>query len=167
MNGAKKWYAAYTRPRWEKKVASLLEEKNIENYLPLQKILKQWSDRKKWVREPLFRSYVFVCIGKEEYLAAIRTPGIVNFVSFEGKAVSIPQVQIEAIRTFIATGEDLVPETANMKPGDRVEVIRGPLKGLEGRLTGVSEKRVRVMIEGIRQSLHLKIPPSYLKRFDN
>ena len=144
-----------------------LDEKNIENYLPLQKILKQWSDRKKWVREPLFRSYVFVCIGQDEYLPALRTPGIVKFVSFEGRAVSIPPVQIEAIRTFIATGEDLVQDTAEMKTGDRVVVTRGSLKGLEGRLTGVSEKRVRVMIEGIRQSLHLKIPASYLKLIGN
>ena len=50
----------YTRPRWEKKIASLLDSRGIENYLPLNKILKQWSDRKKIVQEPLFKGYIFV-----------------------------------------------------------------------------------------------------------
>ena len=160
----KKWYAVYTKPRWEKKVVELLEEKRIENYLPLQKILKQWSDRKKWVREPLFRSYVFVFIDQEEYLSTLQTSGVVKFVTFEGKAVSIPPIQIEAIRTYVETGEDLVTESVEMKVGDKVKVIRGPLKGLEGKLLSISEKkRVRVMIEGIQQSLLLRIPVSYLE----
>ncbi len=160
----KKWYALYTKPRWEKKVVQLLDEKRIENYLPLQKILKQWSDRRKWVREPLFRSYVFVFINQEEYLSTLQTSGVVKFVTFEGKAVSIPPIQIEAIKTFVETGEDLLTESVEMKVGDKVKVIRGPLKGLEGKLVRISEKkRVRVMIEGIQQSLHLRIPVSYLE----
>jgi len=160
----KKWYAVYTKPRWEKKVVQLLDEKRIENYLPLQKILKQWSDRKKWVSEPLFRSYVFVCIDQEEYLSTLQTSGVVKFVSFEGKAVSIPPIQIEAIKTYVETGEDLITESVEMKVGDKVKVIRGPLKGLEGKLVSISaKKRVRVMIEGIQQSLHLRIPVSYLE----
>jgi len=142
----------------------LLDEKRIENYLPLQKILKQWSDRKKWVSEPLFRSYVFVCIDQEEYLSTLQTSGVVKFVSFEGKAVSIPPIQIEAIKTYVETGEDLITESVEMKVGDKVKVIRGPLKGLEGKLVSISaKKRVRVMIEGIQQSLHLRIPVSYLE----
>jgi transcriptional antiterminator RfaH len=163
MNG-KKWYAVYTKPRWEKKVVQLLDEKRIENYLPLQKILKQWSDRRKWVREPLFRSYVFVFTDHEGYLPTLQTPGVVKFVTFEGKAVAIPPVQIEAIKTFIETGEELLTGSVEMKVGDKVKVARGPLKGLEGTLVSISEKkRVRVMIEGIQQSLHLRIPVSYLE----
>jgi len=163
MSG-KKWYAVYTKPRWEKKVIQLLDEKRIENYLPLQKILKQWSDRRKWVREPLFRSYVFVFIDQVEYLPTLQTSGVVKFVTFEGKAVSIPPIQIEAIRTFVETGEEMITESVDMKVGDKVKVTRGSLKGLEGTLISISEKkRVRVMIEGIQQSLHLRIPVSYLE----
>ena len=54
------WFAVYTKPRWEKKVAAILEGKGIENYCPLNKVVKQWSDRKKIVLEPIFKSYVFV-----------------------------------------------------------------------------------------------------------
>ena len=60
MNDEKKWYVIYTRPRWEKKVASLLQAKAIEHYCPLNRVMKQWSDRKKIVLEPLFKGYIFV-----------------------------------------------------------------------------------------------------------
>jgi transcription antitermination factor NusG len=160
----KNWYALYTRPRWEKKVSQLLDERRIENYLPLQKVLKQWSDRKKWVQEPLFRSYIFVHITPDDYLPALQTSGVVRFVTFERKAVTIPPVQIEAIKTYIQTGEELLQEIPNVKTGDRVVVIRGSLKGLEGTLVQVSnKKRIRIVIDGIQQSLHIKVPLSYIR----
>jgi transcription antitermination factor NusG len=159
----RRWYAIYTRPRWEKKLADRLEEKRIEHYLPLVKTLKRWSDRKKWVQEPLFKSYLFVHVNVKEYQHAIQTPGAVKYVSFEKKAVPIPPVQIEAIKTFIESGEELLPDSPEMKIGDRVRVTRGSLSGLEGTLVEFHNKhRVRIMIEGIHQSLHLKVPRSLL-----
>jgi transcription antitermination factor NusG len=160
----KKWYALYTKPRWEKKVSQLLDERRIENYLPLQKIMKQWSDRKKWIQEPLFRSYIFVHISSDEYLPALQTSGVVRFVTFEKKAVVIPPVQIDAIKTYVRTGEEMIIESPDVKTGDRVVVVRGSLKGLEGTLVQISKKkRLRIMIEGIRQSLHIKIPLSHIR----
>ncbi len=159
----RKWYAIYTKPRWEKKLAVGLEEKGIDHYLPMVKTLKLWSDRKKWVTEPLFKSYIFVNVNQNEYLSAIQTPGAVKYITFERKAVSIPDLQIEAIRSFIESGEDLNTDSPDMKIGDRVAVIRGPLKGLEGTLVEFNQKhRVRIMIEGIRQSLYIKVPQSFL-----
>jgi transcription antitermination factor NusG len=160
----KNWYALYTKPRWEKKISLLLDEKRIENYLPLQKVLKQWSDRKKWIQEPLFRSYIFVHILPDEHLPTLQTAGVVKFVTFERKAVVIPPVQIEAIKTFVQTGEEIAGEIPDVRTGDRVVVIRGSLKGLEGRLVQISKKkRLRIMIEGIQQSLHIKVPLSHIK----
>jgi transcriptional antiterminator RfaH len=160
----KKWYALYTKPRWEKKVSQLLNERKIENYLPLQKMLKQWSDRKKWVQEPLFRSYIFVHISSDEYLPSLQTSGVVRFVTFEKKAVTIPPVQIEAIKTYVQTGEEMIQDIPDVKTGDRVVVIRGSLKGLEGTLVQVSKKkRLRIMIDGIQQSLHIKVPLSHIR----
>ena len=59
-SGEKTWYALYTKSRNEKKAHSALVSSGIDSFLPLIKNLKQWSDRKKWVEEPLFRSYLFV-----------------------------------------------------------------------------------------------------------
>ena len=62
MELEKKWYALYTKPRWEKKIDSVLIRKGVESWCPLQKIERQWSDRKKIIEDPLFKSYVFVRI---------------------------------------------------------------------------------------------------------
>ena len=64
----KTWYAIYTKSRNEKKVSSLLAEQDIEHYLPLVKKIRQWSDRRKTVEEPLFSSYIFVHITEKEHL---------------------------------------------------------------------------------------------------
>ena len=130
----KNWYAIYTKPRWEKKLAARLDEKGIENYLPLVKTLKIWSDRKKWVQEPLFKSYLFVRVDMKEYIPALQTLGAVKYVSFENKAVSIPPLQIEAVKTFVESGEDFLTDIPDIKIGDRVLIIRGSLMGLEGTL---------------------------------
>ena len=63
-NNNEQWYALYTKPRWEKKVAGLLDDQGIENYCPINKVTRQWSDRKKVVLEPMFKGYVFVKIGE-------------------------------------------------------------------------------------------------------
>jgi transcriptional antiterminator RfaH len=161
----KEWYAIYTKPRWEKKVAARLDEKGIENYLPLIKTLKIWSDRKKWVQEPLFKSYLFVHVDKHEYIPALQTPGVVKYVSFERKAVSIPSLQIEAVKTFIESGEDFLTDIPDIKIGDRVLIIRSSLSGLQGTLVKFQQKhRVRIMIDGIKQSLYLNLPISHLKQ---
>ena len=89
-----KWYAIYTRPRWEKKVNSLLLEKGIESYCPLNKVRRKWSDRIKVVEEPLFKSYVFVKIGDEHRTEVRMTTGVVNFVYWNGKPAVIREKEI-------------------------------------------------------------------------
>jgi transcription antitermination factor NusG len=154
------WYAVYTHPRAEKKAHADLLEKGIEAYLPLQRTLKQWSDRKKWVEEPLFRSYIFVRIPPARYFDVLNTTGIVRYITFEGKAVAVPQNQIDAIRYFLSETET-VPEEQDLKdlkPGAAVEIIRGPLRGLTGQLVEFQGRRkVRIEIEALGQFLNLSI----------
>lgn len=160
----KKWYALYTRSRTEKKVYELLMEKGIETYLPLLKTLKQWSDRKKWVEEPLFRSYIFIRISERERLDAVRTNGVVRMITFQGRPVSIPDKQIEAVRAYINEGEERVGKEVFFERGDRVEVTRGTLQGLQGIMVEAKgKKRVMVEIEGIGEKIMLNIPKSSLK----
>ena len=155
----KHWYAIYTKARNEKRVAELLGKEGIEFYLPLIKRFRIWSDRKKTVEMPLFSSYLFVHIDEKEYFKCIKIPGIVRFVSFEKKRVIVPRYQIEAIRKYIETGEELIPNEADYTVGKRVKVIRGGMKGLEGRLIEVlGKQRVKIEIESIQKSLLLQIP---------
>jgi transcription antitermination factor NusG len=155
----KNWYAIYTKSRNEKRVAELLDQQGIENYLPLIKKIRIWSDRKKMVEMPLFSSYIFVNINEKEYFECLKIQGVVKFVSFERKRIAIPTYQIEAIRKYVETGEELIPNAGDYTVGKRVRVIRGGMKGLEGRLTEVlGKQRVKVEIESIQQSLFLQIP---------
>jgi len=162
------WYAVYTKPRAEKKAHAELLKNSIDVYLPLQRTLKRWSDRKKWVEEPLFRSYLFVNISPDQYFDVLNTPGVVRYITFEGKAVPVPEKQIDAIRYYLA--EEPLSEAggnsglaAALEPGTTVEVARGPLRGLSGELVEVPGKhKVKVEISAIGQSLLITIPVSQL-----
>src|SRR5690242_2529438 len=101
MNKELKWYAVHTRQRWEKKVASLLEKKGIEQYCPLNKVLRQWSDRKKTVLEPLFTSYVFIRVAEADHLKVKQTEGVLSLVHWLGKPAVIKEEEIEVIRQFL------------------------------------------------------------------
>ena len=102
----KKWFALYTKSRNEKKVHQALVDKGIECYLPLEKKLKIWSDRKKWVEEPFIRSYIFVYIEEENLQQALNTPGIVTVIRFGGKPASIREEHIKIIETVLSSEEE-------------------------------------------------------------
>ena len=158
------WFAIYTFPRAEKKIHAELLKKGIDAYLPLLRTLRRWSDRKKWVEEPLFKSYVFVHIVESDYFNVLNTPGVVRYVTFEGKAVHIPEQQIEAVRYFLADEDFPVESSLELVPGQAVEVMKGPLCGLRGELVEISGKyKVKVEIQAIGQSILVTIPLSQLK----
>ncbi len=159
------WYAIYTAPRAEKKAHAELVSKGIESYLPLQRTLKLWSDRKKWVEEPLFRSYLFVNIPQNQYFDVLNTPGVVRYITFEGKAVPVPEKQIEAIRYYLADLSDPFDYLSNELPvpGTPVEIMRGPLRGLTGELVHIQGRdKVRIQIDALGQFLNLTISSSDL-----
>lgn len=160
----KTWYAIYTKPRNEKKACSELVKKGIEVYLPLLETLKQWSDRKKKVEEPLFKSYLFVHISKDDYYEVLNTPGIVRYITFEGKAVPIPDIQIRAIEYFLDSNSEPDAEEITIKPGEPVEIIKGSLTGLVGTLVERSGKhKVRIEIDALGQSILLSISKSQIR----
>lgn len=158
------WYALYVKSRTEKKVAVELSAENIEFYLPLEKKLKQWSDRKKWVEEPLFRSYIFVHIESKDYYRTLYVQGAVKFVSFEGKAVPVPPQQIEAVRLYLEEKEPLHDIDESWETGKEVEVMEGKLIGLKGVLLEAKGRtRVKVEIEVVGSAIILQIPKNKLR----
>jgi transcription antitermination factor NusG len=140
----KKWYAVYTRPRWEKKVADLLVKKHIENYCPLNRIVRQWADRKKTVLEPLFTSYVFVHTSPEEHLPIKQTDGILNFVYWLGQPAVIRDEEIDAVKQFLNEYQNVTLEKINVNRHDRVRISSGPLMAHEGDVIEVRSKTVKV-----------------------
>ena len=133
------WHALYVRSRAEKKVLAQLEDMGIQAYLPLITHVKQWSDRKKKVEEPLFKSYVFVYSNEKEHIPVLNVYGVLKFVTFERAAVVVPENQILAIKRYIQDyerGEEgrIMNDNEDLKEGQMVRIINGPMKGLVGRL---------------------------------
>ena len=146
------WYALYTRPRHEKKVFELLQEKRIASFLPITKELRQWKDRRKWVEAPLFNSYVFVNMELKDKIFALQTHGVVKMIGFGGEPVSIPDWQIDQLKRLIENTDTLKPEQY-LKVGDYVEVKEGSLAGICGYLREMrGEWRVAILVDGIFQS---------------
>lgn len=165
-----RWYAVYVKSRYEKKTSKLLEDRHIETYLPLIGRLKQWSDRKKMVEEPLFKSYLFVHTDLKDYFEILNTPGIVKFVTFEGKPVPVPDNQLVAVKEFIGgyDGEEDFEHLPELQEGQMVEIVFGQMKGLVGRLVEIRGKqRVMVDIEAVGQSLPINISRSQVRLLKN
>jgi len=160
----KNWYAIYVRARSEKKVGIELDAAGINYYLPMIRVLKTWTDRKKWIEEPLFKSYIFVNIDQSEYFKAINIPNSVRYISFEGKAVVIPPQQIEAIKYFLEEINPPKVDEFEMKKGMNVEIVLGSLTGLKGELIELNGKeRVKIRIEVVNKSITIQIPKGKLK----
>ena len=159
-----KWYAVYTRPRFEKLVCQRLLEQGIEAYLPMIKTMRQWSDRKKMVEIPLFSSYVFVHINRKHYDQVLQTFGAVKYIIFEGKAASIPAEQINNLKIIVDSNENVETTWETRKKGDRVIISAGSLKGLKGELiTDGTRKKVLVRIDSIDQNLTVEVHSSLIE----
>ena len=129
-----RWYAAYTKSRSEKMVLKRLLDNGFEAYLPIQRKRRQWSDRLKWVEEPLIRSYIFIRVNESDYYNAINTPGLVCYVTFEGKAAPIPDRQIELLKMLLNEGADMEVSNERFSPGQKIIVVSGTLVGMQGEM---------------------------------
>ena len=161
-----RWYAVYVKSRYEKKTSKLLEDRHIETYLPLIGRLKQWSDRRKMVEEPLFKSYLFVHTDLKDYIDIHNTPGVVRFVCFEGKPVPVPDNQLAAVKSYIGEydGADDLNQLSELHEGQMVEIARGQMKGLVGRLVEMlGKQRVIINIEAVGQSLPISVSRSQIE----
>jgi transcription antitermination factor NusG len=160
----KKWYLLYTKPRYEKKVNHELQLLGFETYLPLNRTLKQWSDRKKWVEEPLFKSYIFINTSISYYYDILNVNGIVKFVNFEKLPVVVNKKDIDFIRKML--GSDIPFEVTNelIEVGNNVEIISGPMIGIKGQIVEYrSKKQVMVKFNSIPQNVVLSLPLNNLK----
>lgn len=144
-----KWYAVYTRPRWEKKVAEILTDKKIENYCPLNKVIRQWSDRKKIVLEPLFTSYVFVRTPEKLLYEVRKVNGVVNLVYWLSKPAVIRDEEIDCIKIFLSEHKNIKLEKCSVNVNDTVRIIKGPLMEYEGNVIAVKRATVKISLPSL------------------
>ncbi len=153
-----KWYAVYTKSRHEKVVAEELWQKQIECFLPLQQRYSKWKDRTKLVQFPLFPGYLFVHAPiREKRLDILKVPSVVRIVGFNSIPEPIPDEQIQAVKNLVFNEMEYDPYPY-LASGDRVRIVRGPLRGLEGILVEKKNRYTFVLsIDLIQQSVACEI----------
>lgn len=154
-----RWYAVYTKSRAEKKAYTELQLKQIEAFLPLQRKLRQWSDRKKWVEMPLIPGYLFVRISRKDYDSVLQSNNVVSYVRFEGTAASIPDRQIDYLKLMLKQENlDIEISHQTFETGQMVEVVAGPLIGLQGKLVRIKgREKVAIEMEELGYSALIEI----------
>lgn len=161
-----KWYPVCTQPRAEKKAHQALTAKGINSYLPLRRQLKQWSDRKKWVEEPLLKSYLFVYISENEQTEVLMTKGITRFIYFSGKVTSMSDRQLEDLKLLTESGYTLDITSENLEIGEKTIIKAGPLKGMIGEVIAyMSQKTLILRLENLGCSIIVNIAANLIDRF--
>ncbi len=160
----KKWYAVYTKPRWEKKIDTRLIKKGIESWCPLQKVERQWSDRKKIVEDPLFKSYVFVRIDVTERSNVLMTDGVLNFVYYLGKPAVIRDAEVNNIKMYLSEKDARVSIISDegFVQGEKIRINFGVFMDREGTVLRGSKKKVYVQLQSLGQVMIVEFPAEYL-----
>ena len=145
----KKWFVVYTIPRWEKKVALLLQQKGIEHYCPLNKVTKQWSDRSKTVTEPLFKGYVFVKVSEALKWEIKEIAGILNYVYWLGKPAVVKDKDIDTIKKFLHEFTEVEVINPQLEVDSKVLIKQGVLMDYCGIVLEVSGTKAKVKISSM------------------
>lgn len=159
-----KWFAVLTRVKAEKLVAGLLTEKRIKNYVPLQKVTRIYSRKRRTVLLPLIYRYVFVNITKQDYVRVLETPHVEMFLKFKQDIISIPNHEIEWLQRITGEHIDFNIEHRPFSTGDEVRVVYGNLTGLKGKLIkSLGKNELLVELDHIGIGLRIQIDPAHLE----
>ena len=162
-----KWFAIYTKPRWEKKVNQLLTDKGVECYCPLNKVKRKWSDRTKTVEEPLFKSYMFVKVTEEERTKVRLTNGVVNFVYWNGKPAVVREKEIQTIKLFLDEHENVQVRPMDLTVQQRVLITSGTFMDRTATVLDVRKKEVKVSIDSLGYELVALIDKNKIALLDD
>lgn len=158
------WYVCHTKPRCEKRFASLMELEQYEHYLPLALSVRRYGTHTKKFTKPLFPGYVFAKIPPAEKPRAHQQDHLVRMIQVDNETVFLKQ--LEAVKALVASGLDL-SLCPPLEKGMRVTVTAGPLWGVEGIVDDpANPKGIVVAVDILQQGVHVRIPPEHLKKVD-
>ncbi len=147
------WYAIYTRPQCEKKVTERLKKRKIENYCPLAKDYRQWSDIRKAVYMPLFPSYVFLRLNADQVSSVKNIEGVINIIYWLGKPAVIRDIEIEMIKRFLKEHSNVYLEKATVNIRDIVKIINGPFMEKDGNVIAINSNKVKLILPTLGYSI--------------
>jgi len=159
----KLWYAVYTKSQFEFAVARAFDEKQYENFLPLYRSQRRWSDRVKEIEMPLFRGYLFCRFDARNPWDVLNSPGVVYVVSAGKQFLPVDEGEIESLRALCRSGPALEP-WPYLNVGRRVMVERWPLVGTEGIVVELKKKmRIVVSVSMLQRSVAAEIDRDWIR----
>ena len=144
------WLVIYTKPRQEKKLAERLQQAGYTVYCPTQRVKKRWSDRWKWIEQPLFTSHIFIQIDPERRDAVYFVPGFVRFLFWLKRPAQVRPKEIETLKRWL---NDYAPESMTLQklePGQRTTLLSGPFQGQEGVVKEMKPERAQLYLEELQ-----------------
>ena|ERR1700733_1781699 len=157
------WFALRVRPKHEKAVASNLSKLGFDEYVPLHRVRRLWSDRVKVLDAPLFAGYIFCRFTYSERLRVLNSPGVESIVGFGNNDVPVDDSEIAAVRTLVASGKPLA-NLPFLKIGQDVLIERGPLAGIRGVVLRDEQAwRVVVSVEALDRSIAVEVDREVLQ----
>lgn len=152
------WHVFYVRGKYEKKAYDLLQRDGFIVYLPLITVQRQYTDRKKKIIEPLFKSYIFVLIKRHQLYDVIQTPGVVTYVRFATEHATIRKKEIELIKKLILNKTQFEVTNRKLKVGQQITLTSGAFKGQKGIVKQIrGKKRLLISLEAIEFTLEIEL----------
>jgi len=159
-----KWYVVVAKTNYYKRMVALFEKLGVSYYLPVQRQLHYWSDRKKWINVYVLSPYLFLFTNELDRKLVFQSSGVLNFLKRDGKLTTVKEEEVEKIRLLCDYSSDLKIENDPVREGDLVEIIHGPFSGMKGyALHQNGRHRFLVRISGLGQFASVEIDSNCLK----
>jgi transcription termination/antitermination protein NusG len=154
-----RWFAVCTRARHERVAYQQLVQHDVEAFLPTIRRWSTWSDRRKSIEWPLFPGYCFARFDRTRSLTVVNCASVLSIVSMAGEPAPVSDDEINGIRFIIDSQLPYEPHPP-ARDGATVDVVRGPLKGLRGRLlrTQASRASIVLSVDLIAQGVRVEVP---------
>lgn len=151
------WYVLYTRPQAELKTAKYLEKLGVEVYCPLTSEVRQWSDRKKLVKSPLFKSHIFVRVSENQRTEVFQVSSAVRYLMWLGKPAIVRDEEIETLRSWLEGNQYDEVQVHSLTPGEKVQIHNGAFKGRNGVIKEVGKREVKMVLESLNVVVTTKL----------
>lgn len=160
----KQWFVLYIKSRHEKVAKELLIEAGFTVYLPIRKVLKEWSQRKKWVEEPVFKSYIFIKTYKKQLVNALVVDNVISYIRFAGEPAVVREESLLLVKKMLLNETTFEVQSGVLKPGNEITIKTGSFKGSTGIIKELrGKKKFVVQLKTLNMSLVIPlsdmIPP--------
>jgi len=157
------WFAVRVKSNYEKRVSTTLHGKGFEEFVPMYRARRQWSDRIKMVDLPLFAGYLFCRLDLSKRLSLLTTPGFLYLVGKGRTPEPVDENEISAIQRVVSSGLPLSP-WPSLVVGQKVRLERGPLRGVEGVVSKIAdEHRIYVNATLLQRSVCVEVDPDWIR----